>query len=121
MPKTDRVTKVANAIIDNPSINKSLEEWASFAAMSPRTLRRAFLSETGLSFSLWRPQAQLTRGLDMLAKDISLTAVSDSLAYASPSNFIAIFRKAFGKMTKQYFSSKRAQLKIFIRIDFLVS
>lgn len=26
MPKTDRVTKVANAITDNYSINKSLEE-----------------------------------------------------------------------------------------------
>ncbi|MDE4988685.1 AraC family transcriptional regulator, partial [Francisella tularensis subsp. holarctica] len=75
MQKTDRVIKVANAIIDNPSISKSLEKWAAFAAMSPRTLRRAFLSEPGLSFSRWRQQAQLARGLDMVAKDISVTEV----------------------------------------------
>ncbi|EDN36595.1 hypothetical protein FTCG_00797 [Francisella tularensis subsp. novicida GA99-3549] len=111
MPKAERVTKVANAIIDNPSISKSLEQWAAFAAMSPRTLRRAFLSETGLSFSRWRQQAQLARGLDMLAKDISVTEVSDSLGYASPSNFIAMFRKAFGKTPKQYFSSERVQIR----------
>lgn len=106
MPKTDSALKVANAIIDNLSITTSLEQWASFGAMSARTLRRIFLSETGLSFSHWRQQAQLARGLDMLAKDISVTEVSDSLGYASPSNFIVMFRKAFGKTPKQYFFSK---------------
>ncbi|AIT09044.1 AraC family transcriptional regulator [Candidatus Francisella endociliophora] len=103
MPKSQKLLKVANAIIDNPSIDKTLEEWSSFGAMSPRTLRRIFLAETGLSFSRWRQQAQLARGLDMLAQGISVTQVSDSLGYASPSNFIAMFRKAFGKTPKQYF------------------
>ncbi|BCD90033.1 AraC family transcriptional regulator [Francisella halioticida] len=106
MPKSQRLIKVADAIVDNPSINKSLEEWASFGAMSSRTLRRVFLAETGLSFSRWRQQAQLAHGLDMLAQDISVNEVSDSLGYASPSNFIAMFRRAFGKTPKQYFSSK---------------
>lgn len=106
MPKSNRLIKVANAIIDNPSLNKSLEQWASFGAMSPRTLRRAFLTETGLSFSRWRQQAQLAHGLDMLAQDIPVTEVSDSLGYASSSNFIAMFRRAFGKTPKQYFSNK---------------
>ncbi|MDE5015039.1 AraC family transcriptional regulator, partial [Francisella tularensis subsp. holarctica] len=72
MPKTDRVIKVANAIIDNPSISISLEQWAAFAAMSPRTLRRAFLSEPGLSFSRWRQRAPLARGLDLLASGSSV-------------------------------------------------
>ncbi|MED7819255.1 helix-turn-helix transcriptional regulator [Francisella sp. 19S2-10] len=103
MPKSQRLLKVANAIIDNPTINKSLDEWASFGAMSSRTLRRVFLTETGLSFSRWRQQAQLAHGLDMLAQDIPVTEVSDSLGYASPSNFIAMFRRAFGKTPKQYF------------------
>lgn len=105
MPKSQKLLKVANAIIDKPSISIGLEEWASFGAMSPRTLRRVFLAETGLSFSRWRQQAQLARGLDMLAQDISVTQVSDSLGYASPSNFIAMFRRAFGKTPKQYFTN----------------
>ena len=104
MPKTLRVIKVASSIIDNPSVSITLEEWASNAAMSPRTLRRVFLSETGLSFSRWRQQAQLARGLDMLAQDISVTEISDTLGYASPSNFIAMFRRSFGKTPKQYFA-----------------
>lgn len=103
MPKSEKLLKVANAIIDEPSISISHEEWASFGAMSPRTLRRMFLNETGLSFSRWRQQAQLAKGMDMLAKGESVTLVSDSLGYASPSNFIAMFRKAFGKTPKQYF------------------
>jgi AraC-like DNA-binding protein/mannose-6-phosphate isomerase-like protein (cupin superfamily) len=104
MPKTQRVLKVANAIIDNPSLDKTSEQWASFGAISARTLRRAFLSETGLSFARWRQQAQLAHGLDMLSQGKSVTDISDSLGYASPSNFIAMFRRAFGKTPKQYFS-----------------
>ncbi|GMN90190.1 AraC family transcriptional regulator [Francisella sciaenopsi] len=115
MPKTQRVIKVANAIMDSPSIDKSLEEWASFGAMSPRTLRRAFLSETGLTFSRWRQQAQLAKGLDMLAQDISVSEISDYLGYASPSNFIAMFRRAFGETPKQYFSNKKIKIKRYYK------
>ncbi|MDE4980577.1 helix-turn-helix domain-containing protein, partial [Francisella tularensis subsp. holarctica] len=76
------------------------------AALSPRTLRRDFLSVTGLSFSSWRKQAQVARGFDMLAKYISVTEFSDSFGYASTSYFRAMFRKSFGKSPKQYLSSE---------------
>ena len=104
MPKSQKLLKVANAIIDNPSKDISHEKWASFGAMSSRTLRRMFIKETGLSFSRWRQQAQLASAMDMLTRGDSITIVADKLGYASASNFITMFRKAFGKTPKQYLS-----------------
>ena len=86
---------------------RTLDQWAAFGAMSPRTLRRLIRAETGLSFARWRQQAQLAHGLEMLARGASVTEVSDALGYASPSNFIAMFRKALGDSPAHYFSNRR--------------
>jgi AraC-like DNA-binding protein len=107
MPRDPRLERVARAILEEPDSTRTLDQWASFGAMSPRTLRRLILAETGLSFARWRQQAQLTHGLEMLARGISVTEVSDALGYASPSNFIAMLRKALGDSPAHYFSSRR--------------
>ena len=104
MPKTQRVKKITDTILQDPSVRRNLDELASLGAMSSRTLRRLFLAETGLSFSQWRQQAQLAHSLDMLAKGVSVANVSDTLGYATPSNFITMFKRSFGETPKKYFS-----------------
>lgn len=74
--------------------------------MSSRTLRRLTLAETGLSFGQWRQQVKLMHGLEMLARGVPVAEVSDVLGYSSPSNFIAMFRRAFGDSPARYFSSR---------------
>ncbi len=103
MPSDARLKKIAHALLETPGSARTLEDWALFAAMSPRTLRRLVVAETGMTFAQWRQQAQLTHGLDMLARGISVAEVSYELGYASPSNFIAMFRKAFGASPARYF------------------
>jgi len=103
MPSDSRLKKIAYALVEAPGTTRTLEDWASLAAMSPRTLRRLIVAETGLTFAQWRQQAQLTHGLDMLARGISVAEVSDELGYASPSNFIAMFKRAFGASPARYF------------------
>jgi AraC-like DNA-binding protein len=103
MPSDSRLKKIAYALLEAPGTTRTLEDWASLAAMSPRTLRRLIVAETGLTFAQWRQQAQLTHGLDMLARGISVAEVSDELGYASPSNFIAMFKRAFGASPARYF------------------
>lgn len=107
MPSDVRLQKIAHALLETPGSTRTLEDWASFAAMSPRTLSRLIVAETGLTFAQWRQQAQLTHGLDMLARGISVAVVSDELGYASPSNFIAMFKKAFGASPARYFGRPR--------------
>lgn len=103
MPSDPRLKRIANALLDHPGSGKTLGDWASFGAISPRTLRRLIVAETGLSFVQWRQHAQLARGLDMLARGICVAEVSDALGYASPSNFIAMFKRAFGISPARYF------------------
>ncbi|MNF58736.1 HTH-type transcriptional repressor of iron proteins A [compost metagenome] len=104
MPGDPRLVRVARAMLDEPGSPRTLEDWAVLGAMSPRTLRRLIQAETGLSFAQWRQQAQLTHALERLARGEPVNQVSDALGYASPSNFIAMFRRAFGDSPAHYFS-----------------
>lgn len=108
MPKNNRLARIARAILDDPGSNRTLEAWADWGAMSARTLRRQMLAETGLRFAQWRQQAQLACGLEMLARGESVTQVADALGYASPSNFIAMFRRSFGESPARYFAARAA-------------
>lgn len=106
MPQDGRLERVARAILDEPGSLRTLEDWAAVGTMSPRTLRRLMREETGLSFGQWRQQAQLSYALERLAQGESINQVSDALNYASPSNFIAMFRRAFGQSPARYFSTR---------------
>ncbi|ONP05341.1 AraC family transcriptional regulator [Burkholderia cenocepacia] len=106
MPADLRLARVARALLDDPGSRRTLDAWAAFGAMSPRTLRRLMSAETGLSFAQWRQQARLARGLDLLARGCPVAEVSDLLGYASPSNFIAMFRKALGDSPAHYFATR---------------
>lgn len=106
MPRDPRLLRVARAVLRDPGNPRTLEAWASSGAMSSRTLRRLTLAETGLSFGQWRQQVKLMHGLEMLARGVPVAEVSDVLGYSSPSNFIAMFRRAFGDSPARYFSSR---------------
>ncbi|MBS2075231.1 helix-turn-helix domain-containing protein, partial [Klebsiella pneumoniae] len=80
------------------------------AGLSARTLRRTFLAETGSSFAQWRQQARLTHALERLAQGEPVALVADALGYASPSNFIAMFRRAYGDSPAHYFASRKPAL-----------
>ncbi len=107
MPRDARMLRVARAMLAEPGSPRTLDDWAAFGAMSSRTMRRLILAETGLTFAQWRQQAALTHALEMLARGAGVADVADTLGYASPSNFIAMFRRAFGDSPARYFSSRR--------------
>ena len=108
MPSDPRLFRVTQAIAEDPGGSRTLAEWAAWGAMSSSTLRRLMLAQTGLTFSQWRQQAQLARALEMLARGAAVNSVSDALGYASPSNFIVMFRRAFGYSPGSYFSTSPA-------------
>ena len=104
MPSDRRAQRIAAALFDEPGSPRTLEEWAAWAGLSPRALSRLFRAETAMSFAQWRRQAQLIHALERLAAGNSVATVADALGYATPSNFIAMFRACMGDSPGRYFS-----------------
>ncbi|MFZ6748645.1 AraC family transcriptional regulator [Undibacterium sp. Ren11W] len=105
LPQDRRLLRICNALYQQPDDTKSLQVWASWGGVSARTLSRLFREQTGLSFAQWRQQAKLSHALERLAQGESVAQVADALGYATPSNFIAMFRRSFGDSPAHYFSS----------------
>ena len=102
IPEDRRLLKMVNIMLDDLSREHSLEALSSMAGLSPRTARRLFSASLGISLAEWRQQALLLWAIDLLAQGKSVSAVADALGYASPSNFIAMFRAAFGVTPGRY-------------------
>ena len=96
MPQDLRLINIARMLCDNPHDCRRLDEWATWAVISPRTLTRRFSSETGFSFSVWRQRARLIRSLKLLAEGKSVTTIALDLGYENVSVFIALFHHVFG-------------------------
>tara|TARA_R110002012_G_scaffold285954_1_gene477249 strand:- start:538 stop:1413 length:876 start_codon:yes stop_codon:yes gene_type:complete len=102
IPSDTRAASVAQAMIEDPSDERSLDDWAGTAGASGRTLTRLFLSETGYSFAEWRQRCRLLAALEMLAFGRPVTLVALDCGYRSPSAFSAAFTKVFGTSPRQY-------------------
>ncbi|WMJ68955.1 helix-turn-helix transcriptional regulator [Stenotrophomonas sp. 24(2023)] len=102
LPAERRLLRVAQALIDDPGDGRELGHWARWAALSPRTLSRRFVSETGFTFTAWRQRARLLRSLELLAAGRPVTAIALDLGYASAPSFITAFRQALGQTPAAY-------------------
>lgn len=103
MPQDSRLLKVARALLNDLANKQRMEQWAQWAGMSPRTLSRRFIIETGYSFSHWRQRARLMRALEMLAEKIPVTHVALDVGYDNLSAFIEQFQRVFGVTPGKYF------------------
>jgi AraC-like DNA-binding protein len=74
--------------------------------MSERTLNRLCTAQTGLSFGRWRRQLHMILALRDLSAGATVQQVSYGLGYESPSAFITMFKKAFGKPPATYVSDR---------------
>ncbi|MCR6475971.1 helix-turn-helix transcriptional regulator [Variovorax sp. ZS18.2.2] len=102
MPTSPSLVKIAQGLLAEPAEERSLDDWAALANVSPRTLNRRFPMETGYSLGAWRQRARLLRGLELLAEGRSVTTVALELGYCNISAFIALFKRTFGVTPTQY-------------------
>ncbi|WP_454917716.1 AraC family transcriptional regulator [Xanthobacter sediminis] len=103
MPRDPRLLRIARALLENPGDRRGIGEWASWAAVSERTISRRFVIETGFSFTLWRQRARLMRALELLADQVPVTTIAFDLGYESVSAFVALFKRAMGVTPTAYF------------------
>lgn len=102
IPSDQRLSRVTQALIDNPADSRDLDEFAKEVGASKRTLVRLFPSQTGMTFSEWRQQRRLSYALELLITGESVTATALETGYDNTSAFIAMFRRCLGTTPMRY-------------------
>lgn len=102
MGNDQRLLRVMETLLKNPGDKRELDELATVAGASSRTLARLFVRETGLTFGAWRKRLLLQEAIDRLGKGQNITRVAFDLGYQSLSAFIVMFRQSLGVSPGQY-------------------
>ncbi|GHF38316.1 AraC family transcriptional regulator [Seohaeicola zhoushanensis] len=102
LPVEPRLLRLCRAFIAAPDARASLDDWATRAGMSRRSLSRHFRTETGLSLDHWRQQACVFAALPRLIEGEKVTTVALDLGYDSPAAFTTMFRRMLGETPRAY-------------------
>jgi AraC-like DNA-binding protein/quercetin dioxygenase-like cupin family protein len=103
-PPPGPARQVAQALAANPDDHRTLEQWGRLAGASGRSLARAFVAGTGLTFGRWRVLARLQAALPALAAGHPISGVARRAGYESASAFVAAFRRETGTTPAAYFA-----------------
>lgn len=103
MPTDERARRVADGLLADLTDRRSLAAWGRAVGASERTLARLFSAETGMGFERWRTTARLAAALPLLAAGAPVAATAHQVGYATPSAFVAAFRREIGTTPADYF------------------
>jgi AraC-like DNA-binding protein len=107
-PADGPARSVAEGLRRDPADKRTLAEWGHQVGASERTLARAFVAGTGMSFGRWRTLARMQAALPMLAAGDAAGRVAVRVGYETPSAFTAAFRREIGVTPAAYFRDASA-------------
>lgn len=102
-PVSPAARRAAALIAADDPAARDMARLARAAGVGVRTLERRFREETGMSPGRWRRQRELLGAVERLAGGAPIKAVAAAAGYATPSAFVAAFRKQFGVTPGRYF------------------
>ncbi len=102
-PADDPARLVADQLSADPADSRTLAEWGREVGASERTLARAFLAGTGISFGRWRTRLRLQAALSELAAGQPVANVARHVGYESDSAFVQAFRRETGITPAMFF------------------
>jgi AraC-like DNA-binding protein/quercetin dioxygenase-like cupin family protein len=102
-PADDLARRVADRLAAAPTDGRTLADWGREVGASERTLARAFLAETGVSFGRWRTMLRIQAALTALAAGEPVAVVARHVGYDSDSAFVQAFRRETGVTPGAYF------------------
>ncbi|WP_138505396.1 AraC family transcriptional regulator [Nostoc sp. PA-18-2419] len=85
--------RVADIIIADQRNLLNLDEIASRAASSARTVSRLFPMETGLTLKAWRQRARIVRAMEQLGRGDTPATVAQKNGFANTAAFSCAFRQ----------------------------
>ncbi|MFE3543633.1 AraC family transcriptional regulator [Nocardia sp. NPDC059177] len=101
-PVDARVGSVADTLLADPADPRGLDAHARAVGVSRRTMTRLFVQDTGMSFDRWRTHVRLQAALPLLAEGQPVARVAHAVGYATPSAFLAAFRRTVGTSPSRY-------------------
>lgn len=107
MPRDARARAVADAVLADLAGPDRFGTMARSAGASRRTIERLFAAETGMSPARWRARARIVVAVGMLARGQPVSRVAAGVGYASPSAFVAAFRRELGEAPGRWFAARR--------------
>lgn len=107
LPADARARTIADAILADPQESRDLATWAMQFGVSTKTLHRAFLNDSGLTFSQWRTRARVYAAERLLVEGNSVQDVAEMVGFSTPTGFIKAFRLVFGSTPASYIRAKR--------------
>lgn len=108
LPYNAKLFCIAEEIVANPTLHRTVDEWSSFIYMSARNFSRLVSRETGMSFGQWRLRLMMLTATRRLLEGETSEQVAEALGYETASAFIAAFKRIFGMTPGQYRSSTLA-------------
>ncbi len=106
-PNDPRLLKLVDGLVDAPSRQITLGEWARAVGASERTLNRLLSSELGITFSQLRQRLHVRIALHELSQGKHVGTIAFELGYDSSSAFIAMFKTVMGITPARYAGQTR--------------
>ena len=103
-PESPAAKEIAQMLNDDPGDPRTLHQLAASVHASPRTIERAFLTETGETFQEWRMQSRIARAKQLIADGLPIDAVALRVGYSTASAFGRAFKKRTGLSPSGYFN-----------------
>lgn len=95
LPRGTLTGPVVAAFEADPSHDSTLDDWAATLHCSVTSLRRAFLAETGLSFTEWRTRFRIERSIPLLERGTQVSTVAARVGMTH-NGFTNAFRRTIG-------------------------
>lgn len=102
LPTDPAARTVAEELLRDPALDLTVDQWAARVLVSPRTLRRSFRTDTGLTFEQWRLHCRLTASVQYLAAGQRIDRIAGLVGFASRNGFTRAFRTRFGQTPRQF-------------------
>ena len=88
--------RVAKALASDPGDTPRIRDLAVELGVSARTLERAFIADAGMPLGEWRQRSRVCRATALLAEGRAVKEVALEVGYATPSAFVAVFKRYAG-------------------------
>jgi AraC-like DNA-binding protein len=88
--------RVADALAADPAGTPRIRDLARALVVSDRTLERAFLADVRMPLGEWRLRSRICRAIALLGGGMPVQDVALEVGYATPSAFVAAFKKYAG-------------------------